>query len=140
MTAAALTVTVASLTGLLRAETALLGAGGTRDIAELAAAKQRLAASLEQQIATLDRERPDWHAALDAAAAAALAQAMAALHAAADANGTMLERQIAFSRELLGAVAAEARRLAGTTQETYGASGTVSRSDAPTPLAVNTSL
>ena len=140
MTAAALTVTVASLTGLLRAETALLGAGGTRDVAELAAAKQRLASSLEQQIATLDRERPQWHTALSAAAAAALAQAMSALHEAAEANGAMLERQIALSRELLGAVAAEARRLAGTAQETYGASGTVSRFDAPTPLAVNTSL
>lgn len=140
MTAAALTVTVASLTGLLRAETALLGAGETRDVAELAAAKQRLASSLEQQIATLDRERPQWHTALSAAAAAALAQAMSALHEAAEANGAMLERQIALSRELLGAVAAEARRLAGTAQETYGASGTVSRFDTPTPLAVNTSL
>lgn len=140
MTAATLTVTVASLTSIVRAETALLGAGEIGGVADLALAKQRLAASLEQQIATLDREQPQWHATLEKPAAAALAQAMSGLHKAAEANGTMLGRQIDLSRELLGAVAAEARRLAGTAQETYGASGTVLRSDAATPLAVNTSL
>jgi flagellar biosynthesis/type III secretory pathway chaperone len=137
---AELTVTARSLTALMRAETAVLATGGSRDIGEIAAAKQRLAGAFEQQVATLDRECSGWAAALAPEGAEALAAAMAELQAATAENGALLERHLDLSRDLLGAIAAEAKRLAGTTSETYGASGAVMQSHSPAPFAVNASL
>ena len=135
-----LTDTVRSLTGLIRQETALLAAGGGTEVKEIAMAKQRLAASLEQQLATLDREQPNWHEDLPVERRPEMAAAMSDLAGAAAQNKQVLARHIELSRELLGAIGAEARRLSGASNETYGAAGTVMRSEVPAPFAVNARL
>jgi hypothetical protein len=52
----------------------------------------------------------------------------------------VLERQIDLSTEMMGAVAAEARRVTGSRSSIYGARGRVARSDAAAPISVNASL
>jgi flagellar biosynthesis/type III secretory pathway chaperone len=129
---------IQSLTRLMREETALLlGAGPRRDLEALAGAKLRLTASLESQLATLDREQPDWRADGDADA---FAGAIREMQDVSSENARVLKRQIELSREMLDAIAAEAKRLAGSRTQTYGATGGVFRIDGSTPISVNTSL
>ena len=135
-----LTDTVRSLTGLIRQENALLTAGSGAEVKDIALAKQRLAASLEQQMATLEREQPNWHEDVPVERQPEMAAAMSDMAAVAAQNKKVLERHIELSRELLGAIGAEARRLSGASNETYGAAGTMRRSEVPTPFAVNARL
>lgn len=133
--------TVRSLTALMREETAILAKiGGRREIEELAAAKLRLTGALEAELAARGRDRPDWQAMLAPEARADLAGAIEDMQRASAENADMLMRQIELSRDMLDAIAAEAKRLSGTRSQTYRASGGLIDVDLPAPIAVNTSL
>ena len=136
----ALRDTIESLISLMREETAtLLSAGPRRDIEALAGAKVRLTATLESQLAALDREQPGWRETI-AETSADLAAAIAELQEVSTENATVLRRQIDLSRDLMDAIAAEAKRLVGTRSQTYGATGGLFRQDVSTPISVNTNL
>ncbi|PNB45868.1 flagellar protein FlgN, partial [Pseudomonas sp. FW305-130] len=55
-------------------------------------------------------------------------------------NAQILERQIAFSSDLMRAIAAEAQRVTGKRSSTYGASGDMMRIDLPAPISINARL
>lgn len=131
---------IESLISLMREETAMLLSAGPRpDIEVLASAKVRLTATLEGQLAALDREEPGWRETV-AETDAELAAAIAELQEVSTENATVLRRQIDLSRELMDAIAAEAKRLVGTRSQTYGATGGLFRQDVSTPISVNTNL
>lgn len=133
--------TARSLTSLMREETTvLLGAGPRHDLEAIAGAKVRLTAALETHLATLDREQPEWRDALDPDGRASLSETIAELQSVSAENAKVLRRQIELSREIMDAIAAEAKRLAGSRTQTYGASGGIFRIDASTPISVNTNL
>lgn len=132
--------TMTSLTALMNEEIALLGADGGGRLAAVAAAKGRVTAALEGQIATLERTRPEWRSELPAEERSALAASLEQLQQAAIANAGMLARHIDLSRELLDAISAEARRLSGTRTETYQASGGLRQVELPAPISINTNL
>lgn len=136
----ALMTTLHSLLTITENETALLRSGRREEVGELAAAKLKLTAQLERQVAELERERADWREALTAEEGEALASAVAALKSASAENAAVLQRQIDLSRELLDAIAAEAKRLGGTRSETYAASGGLRRVELPAPISINASL
>lgn len=109
-----------------------------REVETLARAKLRLTTILEMQVATAAREDSAW---LEAGAQdEAFAAAVARLRHSAERNARTLARHIDLSRDLLDAVAAEARRLAGTRQETYGPAGALTKVDGPVPVSINTRL
>lgn len=132
--------TLRSLTAIMTEETALLRIGRRDSVAELAAAKIKLTAQLERLVAEREREDAHWRERLEPEPAAELAEAIEGLQAAAAENAQVVRRQIDLSRELLDAIAAEARRLTGTTSETYAPQGTLRRLDLPAPISVNASL
>jgi flagellar biosynthesis/type III secretory pathway chaperone len=133
--------TIQSLNALMREETGLLAtAGRSRDIEPVAAAKLKLTATLETQMATLAREQPDWRETMDAEPRAVLIEALDELQEVAADNARMLSRQIDLSRDIMDAIAEEAKRLSGTRRQTYGAAGGLFAMDQATPISVNTSL
>ena len=132
--------TMTSLTALMNEEVTLLGSGGDARLAAVAAAKARVTAALESQIAVLERIEPEWRTDLGADERTALAASLDQLQQAAIANAGMLARHIDLSRELLDAISAEAGRLSGTRTETYQASGGLRQIELPVPIAINTSL
>ncbi len=132
--------TIHSLAALTRDETALLQAGQRDGVAELASAKLKLTASLEKQLAELCRQRAEWQSELDADERQALAEAVVELKVVSAENAIVLQRQIELSRELLDAIAAEAKRLGGTRSETYASSGGLRRLELPAPISVNATL
>lgn len=136
----ALCDTIESLISLMREETAILLSVGPRpDIEAIAAAKVRLTATLEGQLAALDREQPGWRETI-AETDTDLAARIAELQEVSTENATVLRRQIDLSRDLMDAIAAEAKRLVGTRTQTYGATGGLFRQDVSTPISVNTNL
>lgn len=133
--------TIRSLTAIMVEETARLESPGRhKDLAEMAAAKIKLVAKLETEAAVRARTGDDWLATLSDDARDNLAEAVRDLGIAAEANARVLERQIDLSREMMAAVAAEARRVTGSRSSIYGARGRVARSDATAPISVNASL
>ena len=133
--------TMLSLTSLMEEESdKLVTPGRHPELAECTAAKIRLVASLEAQIAQLNRERADWVDALDADLRAQVLAAIAALHDASGINAEVLRRQIELSSEMIAAVAAEVQRLTGTNSATYGAHGGLFQAAQATPISLNTKL
>ncbi|ARS28994.1 hypothetical protein [Sphingomonas sp. KC8] len=129
---------MASLTLIMNEETDRLRARERGiDLAELAAAKVRLVGMLETELARLEREQPGWADAMEEEERERLADALVALGEASAANAAILERQIDLSIEMMGAVAGEAKRLAGKRASTYGASGDLSHTNLATPISVN---
>ena len=129
---------MASLTLIMNEETDRLRARERGiDLAELAAAKVRLVGMLETELARLEREQPGWADAMEEDERERLSEALVALGEASTANAAILERQIGLSIEMMGAVANEARRLAGKRAYTYGASGDLSQTSLATPISVN---
>lgn len=135
----ALKEVMGSLIAVMRDETVLLKAGRAAEVRELAAAKLKLTAQLERLVAEAEREDPNWRerALGSDEGVVALVQE---LQAAAAENGRVLQRQIELSRELLDAIAAEAKRLAGTRSETYAATGGMRRTELPAPISIDASL
>lgn len=133
--------TVRSLNALMREETEiLLSAGPRRDVEEIAAAKLRLTATLETQMVALGREDEAWRDALAPEPRAALAEALEEMQSVSAENAQVLLRQIELSRDMMDAIADEAKRLSGTRSQTYRASGGLFQLDQTTPISVNTSL
>jgi flagellar biosynthesis/type III secretory pathway chaperone len=129
---------ISSLALIMREETQRLSertAG--KDLAELAAAKLRLVGILETIVARIEREQPDWAEAMDAPTRERLFEMLFVLGEASAANAAILERQIDLSVEMIGAIAHEAKRLAGRSTTTYGAAGDISSFDPSMPIAVN---
>ena len=52
-------------------------------------------------------------------------------------NANLLERRIALCDEIMGAIAAEARRLTGAKSAVYGVRGTLMTSEQATPISIN---
>ncbi|SNT18588.1 hypothetical protein SAMN06295912_15413 [Sphingomonas laterariae] len=129
---------MASLTLIMNEETERLRSRERgRDLAELAAAKVRLVGVLETELARLEREAPGWANALDEAGREELSNALVALGEASATNALILERQIDLSVEMMGAVSAEARRLANRRAATYSARGDLANADLTAPISVN---
>lgn len=126
--------TMEGLTLLMDEECVMLGgADGHARIAELAAAKQKLTARLESQIAFHDREQPRWREQLSPE----MSHVIRRMQDAAARNARILRRQIELSQDLLEAIALEAQRLAGLRVDTYGDGGAVSRFNQPAPMTIN---
>lgn len=137
----ALLATLNSLSSLMREEMVLLSQGRWPPrIGELVEAKLRLIGTLERSCAEQERVAPDWLVMLSPAQRKALLDAVSAIREAAAANAATLSRQIDLSRDLLGEIADEARRLGGRTQRTYRRSGELQQRDDLAPVSVNTSL
>lgn len=129
---------IASLTLIMKEETDQLNAHGKNgSLAELAAAKLRLVGVLESELARIQREDDDWVDALDEACREKLFATLFALGDASAANTAVLERQIDLSVELIGAIATEAKRLAGRSTTTYGVCGDLSMVEPPAPISIN---
>ncbi|MBR0550942.1 hypothetical protein [Stakelama marina] len=133
--------TARSLAALMEEESnELTGRGRHTDHAEIAAAKTRLVARLETEVARLNRESADWVTKLDEADSTALSDAMAALRDAAIVNAGVLDRQLSLSNEMIDAVSAEAKRLTGNRGLSYQATGALFARDGSSPISVNTRL
>lgn len=130
-----------SLSAIMHEETALLQ---TRQrspaLPELASAKVRLVAQLEESLARRNRLEPNWVETLDTEERSELDSCLDTLRIASSENAAILERHIELSQEMLSAIANEARRLAGNRTFTYGAAGDIARSELPTPISFNTQL
>jgi len=132
---------IVSLIALMEEESALLMSHGRHPgLAEIAEAKVRLVGQLEALAARLDRERPTWKQDLEAEEHARLTDVLVHLGDASKVNATVLGRQIELSSEMMAAVAAEAQRLMGTTNATYGAHGGLFQMDQATPISLNARL
>ncbi len=129
---------ISSLALIMQEETARLAARDRgRDLAELAAAKLRLVGVLETELARIHREETDWADTLDERSRERLFATLRALGEASTANAAVLERQIDLSVEMLGAIASEAKRIAGRSTITYGAQGNLALFDPAMPISVN---
>lgn len=130
-----------SLASLMKEESSELDSRGRHpDHAEIAAAKTRLVARLEKEIARLNRECPGWAVDLDKDDNDALTEAMAALQEAAFINAGVLDRQLSLSNDMIDAVSAEAKRLTGNRGISYQASGAIYARDGSSPISVNAQL
>jgi flagellar biosynthesis/type III secretory pathway chaperone len=129
---------IASLTLIMREETdQLMSRAKNSSLAELAAAKLRLVGVLESELARIDREDANWADTVDDATREKLFATLFALGDASSANAAILERQIDLSVELIGAIATEAKRLAGRSTTTYGERGDLSMFDPTAPISIN---
>ncbi|NWK98937.1 flagellar biosynthesis protein FlgN [Sphingobium lactosutens] len=128
-----------SLTALMNEETQRLrGQERVLDLAQLAAAKARLVARLEEMLARRNRHHPQWADQMDVDTRERLTECLADLRTASATNASILERQIDLSMEMMTAIANEARRLAGNRAYTYGARGDLAKMDLATPISFNT--
>lgn len=136
--AAQVVAIMASLAAVMREETQRLE-GGARapELAELAQAKARLVAVLEERFARETRKTPGWPETLDTGPRETFTAALGELRAASMVNAALLERHIELSAELMGAISAEAKRATGSRAYAYGASGTLARADLTTPISLN---
>lgn len=129
---------IASLTLIMREETDQLAAHAkTGSLTELAAAKLRLVGVLEAELARITREQANWVDTLDDARRDKLFATLFALGEASAANAAALERQIDLSVELIGAIATEAKRIAGRSTTTYGVRGDLASFDPAAPISIN---
>jgi flagellar biosynthesis/type III secretory pathway chaperone len=118
----------------------LVQAPFTRDLPEIANAKLRLTGRIESEVARLARETPDWMEALDDDARTELTEATLRLRDSSAVNQKILTRQIELSSEMMAAISAEAKRLSGAKNQTYGAKGGLAGIDAPSPISINQRL
>ncbi len=111
------------------------------EMPEIAAVKLRLTGRIEAEVARMKREAPDdWAERLAPEERERLAEASRGLRDASTVNQQILKRQIELSTDMMGAIAAEAQRLTGTRNMTYGAGGGLAASEAPAPISINARL
>lgn len=128
---------MASLALLMDEEAARLRARSHgRELSELATAKIKLVGSLETELARVERQTPEWVTHLEPENRERLVEAFGMLSQASTANASVLERQMTLSAQMLDAVTAEARRLAGKRASTYGVHG-VMEPACTAPISVN---
>jgi len=132
---------IESLTLIMDEETARLR-GRDRHLPSgpMVEAKLRLVATLEVRVAQLSRRGAGWVDELAEDQKTLLKAALANLCTAAEPNRRSIARQIDLSAEMMAAVASEAQRQSGAIGATYGSEGTMTRTDAPSPISINTSL
>ncbi len=128
---------ITSLALIMNEETERLNARDHGVLAELAAVKIRLTGVLEGELARLNRQQPGWPDMLDEHMREMMSSSLVALGEASASHASVLERQIDLSIEMMGAFAAEARRLVSKRAETYGSTGRLSPIDLAPPIAVN---
>ena len=129
---------IRSLALIMREETERLrSTGRSPELAELAAAKQRLVAILDARSMQLSRKNPAWLELLAPEERDELMSALAELKDASAANATVLERHIQLTMDMMAAITTEARRISGTRHSVYGAAGGLSRTELPTPISIN---
>lgn len=133
--------TICAMIAVMEEESETLALHGpVESIAELAQAKARLAARMEEQLARMNRHNPHWHKDIDDDARRKLGDTYSDLHSACAVNSEILERQIDLSTEMLCAVGKEIERLTGHNATTYGRGGKVRRGQGKPPLSVNTRM
>lgn len=118
----------------------LVAARHLNTLSELVSAKTRLVGQLDAEVARLQRETPDWMEQIDEAMRLQLSDAAGSLRNASIANARLLERQIEFSVDLMGAIAAEAQRVTGKRNAIYGAHGGMALTELPAPISINARL
>jgi flagellar biosynthesis/type III secretory pathway chaperone len=137
----ALLDSINALIAVMEEESETLALYGPRTgIAELGAAKTRLVARMEGQLAKLNRDNPAWHRDMDSEIRDELTAAYNDMHNASVINSAILERQIDLSSEMLAAVGLEIERLTGRGATTYGSGGKVKTARGRPPLSINTQL
>ncbi len=107
------------------------------DLPELVAAKIRLAGIVEAESIRLARERPRWLEDLPEEEQDEIRSLLETLVRRLGVNANLLERRIAMCDEIMGAIAAEARRLTGAKSAVYGVRGTLMSSEQATPISIN---
>ncbi len=107
------------------------------DLPELVAAKIRLAGIVEAESIRLARERPRWLDDLPDEEQVEIRSLLETLVRRLGVNANLLERRIAMCDEIMGAIAAEARRLTGAKSAVYGVRGTLMSSEQATPISIN---
>lgn len=107
------------------------------DLPELVAAKIRLAGIVEAESIRLARERPRWLDDLPEEEQDEIRSLLETLVRRLGVNANLLERRIAMCDEIMGAIAAEARRLTGAKSAVYGVRGTLMSSEQATPISIN---
>ncbi|KQS46939.1 MULTISPECIES: hypothetical protein [unclassified Sphingomonas] len=107
------------------------------DLPELVAAKIRLAGIVEAESIRLARERPRWLDDLPEEEQDEIRSLLETLVRRLGVNANLLERRIAMCDEIMGAIAAEARRLTGAKSAVYGVRGTLLSSEQATPISIN---
>ena len=107
------------------------------DLPELVAAKIRLAGIVEAESIRLARERPRWLDDLPEEEQGEIRSLLETLVRRLGVNANLLERRIAMCDEIMGAIAAEARRLTGAKSAVYGVRGTLLSSEQATPISIN---
>lgn len=128
-----------SLAAIMEEETnRLRGRERALNLSELATAKMRLVAKLEEQLARRNRQQPEWTDAIADETRQRLADCLGDLRRVSAANADILERQIELSMEIMAAIATEARRLAGNRAYTYGERGDLTKMELATPISFDT--
>ncbi len=107
------------------------------DLPELVAAKIRLAGIVEAESIRLARERPRWLDDLPEEEQDEIRSLLETLVRRLGVNANLLGRRIAMCDEIMGAIAAEARRLTGAKSAVYGVRGTLMSSEQATPISIN---
>lgn len=107
------------------------------DLPELVAAKVRLAGIVEAESIRLAREQPRWLDDLPEEDQNEVRSLLETLVRRLGVNANLLERRIALCDEIMGAIAAEARRLTGAKSAVYGVRGTLMTSEQATPISIN---
>lgn len=107
------------------------------DLPELVAAKVRLAGIVDAEAIRLAREQPRWLDDLPEQDQNEVRSLLETLVRRLGVNANLLERRIALCDEIMGAIAAEARRLTGAKSAVYGVRGTLMSSEQATPISIN---
>lgn len=103
----------------------------------LVGAKIRLVGIIEAESVRLGAGERRWSADLDETARGELHRSIEGLFEKLDLNQHLLGRRIALCDDLIGAIAAEAKRAAGGRTTVYGAKGALSHADQATPISIN---
>ena len=132
---------VDSLTALMESETEELKSGTLGpDGASIAEAKGRLTASLEKEMARLERGGSDWIDTLSGEDRGVLVEKMQALEQVAQENAAMIDRSLRMSGEIIAAISDEVRRVSGQRSVGYRPSGALHESARTAPISVNTAF
>jgi len=130
--------TLHALTVVMEQESETLSIYGPQpEIRELAKAKVRLVAQLDNLSAQLGRENAEWIETLNDDDRTRFSDAAEALMKAAADNSSVLEQQIDLSNEMLQAVGVELERLTGRRGSTYSRLGDIRRMQGRAPLSIN---
>lgn len=113
--------------------------GGVRVAVEQATRKKAMADAFDGKVAKLDRDWPNWKDEVQNGLSDRLTMTMAKLSSAAGKNAKILERHVAFSREMLQHVEAEMKRASSGQFAVYGQNGGSTDVRRHSPIALDRS-